>query len=162
MDYFVKEIDSKDARRIVSRYHYSGKVVPNSKLHLGIFKNVGYGDELVGCLSYGTSINSEKTTLKISDSLKMMELNRMVMTDHEPRNAESKALSMCNKWLKQNTDVEWLLSFSDGKEDNVGYIYQANNWKYLGYIISDSFYELDDNEFLHNISIWHKYKINTF
>lgn len=33
----MKEIDVKTARDLVRRYHYSGKVVPNSYLHLGVF-----------------------------------------------------------------------------------------------------------------------------
>ena len=33
----MQEIDAKIARELVKKYHYSGKVVPNSKLHLGVF-----------------------------------------------------------------------------------------------------------------------------
>ena len=151
--YTVRQIDAKQAREIVKKYHYSGKAVANSKVHLGIFD----GDSLVGCLQYGPPMNGAKTSLKISDSTKMLELNRMVMADSEPRNAESQAISLCNKWLRQNTDVEWLLRFSDGKEGNVGYIYQATNWKYIGYIVSDSFYDLD-GVYTHNVTVWHRYK----
>ena len=118
---------------------------------------MGGGSNLVGCLQYGPPMNGIKTSSKISEESKMMELNRMVMADSEPKNSESMAISLCNKWLRQNTDIKWLLSFSDGKEGNVGYIYQATNWKYLGYIISDSFYELD-GEYLHNVTAWHRYK----
>ena len=35
--YTVKEIDAKTANNMVKRYHYSGKVVSNSCLHLGLF-----------------------------------------------------------------------------------------------------------------------------
>lgn len=46
--YVVKQIEAKLAREIVKKYHYSGKVVANSKIHLGLYKD-GY---LVGCLQY--------------------------------------------------------------------------------------------------------------
>ena len=36
-NYYVDEVDAKVARELVKKYHYSKKVVPNSKLHLGIF-----------------------------------------------------------------------------------------------------------------------------
>ena len=152
--YDVKLVDAKAARDIVKKYHYSGKVVANSKLHLGIFNKL---DELVGCLQYGPCMNGNKTALKFSDRLPMFELNRMVMADSEPRNSESMALSLCNKWLKENTNLQYILSFSDGKENNCGYIYQANNWKYLGYMLSDSFYDLD-GDIKHNVTVWHQYK----
>ena len=38
-DIIVKPISSKDARRLVKKIHYSGKVVQNSVLHLGVFLN---------------------------------------------------------------------------------------------------------------------------
>ncbi len=152
--YDVKIIDAKSARGIVKKYHYSGKVVANSQLHLGVFNKDGL---LVGCLQYGPCMNGNKTALKFSEHLPMMELNRMVMADSEPRNSESMALSLCNKYLKENTNLHYILSFSDGKENNCGYIYQANNWGYMGYILSDSFYDLD-GEIKHNVTVWHQYK----
>lgn len=151
--YEVKEIPSKEARDIVKRYHYSGKVVANSKIHLGLFRD----GILVGCLQYGPPMNGKKTSDKILKDVEMMELNRMVMADTEPRNSESQAISCCNKWLKKNTNIKYILSFSDGKEGNVGYIYQATNWKYIGYMLSDSFYELD-GEIVHSVTVWHNFK----
>lgn len=156
-DYTVKEITADEANYIVKKYHYSGKVVANSSLHLGIFRDDT--NKLVGCLQFGPPMNGDKTFEKISNSTKAYELNRMVMADSEPRNAESMAISRCFKWLKKNSDIDWILSFSDGKEGNVGYIYQATNWKYIGYILSKSFWELDGN-IMHSVSVWHKYKEN--
>jgi hypothetical protein len=154
-NYYVAEIQAKDARDIVKKYHYSGKVVPNSSLHLGIFL---HDNTLVGCLQFGTPMNKLSTPLKISTSSCMLELNRMVMDDTQPRNSESQAIGLCVKWVKNNRkDVDWLLSFSDGKQGNVGYIYQATNWDYIGYLLSDSFYDLD-GLIMHNVSVWHKYK----
>lgn len=152
--YTVKEIDAKTANNMVKKYHYSGKVVSNSCLHLGLFDE---NNTLVGVLQYGYPMNGKKTSDKILKDVKMYELNRMVMSDEQPRNSESMAISACNKWLKKNTDVAYILSFSDGKEGNVGYIYQASNWLYIGYLLSNSFYELD-GDIVHAVTVWHKYK----
>lgn len=152
--YTVLEISADEANDIVKKYHYSGKVVPNSSLHLGL---IGSDGELLGCLSFGPSMNLS-TPSKFSVVEGSMELNRMVMADSEPRNSESQAIGLCMRWLKKyRKDIKWVLSFSDGKEGNVGYIYQATNWLYLGYLLSDSFYQLDD-VVMHNVSVWHKYK----
>ena len=156
--YHVKEIDAKTARNIIKKYHYSKKVVSNSDIHLGVFNKE---DALVGCLQYGMPLNKKSTPIKLCknyDWRNMRELSRMVMRDEELRNSESMAISLCNKWLKKNRpDIKWLLSFSDGKENNVGYIYQATNWIYLGYMVSKSFYKID-NEWVHGVTVWHRYK----
>lgn len=34
-NYYVKEVNPKTARELIKKYHYSGKSVPNSQLHLG-------------------------------------------------------------------------------------------------------------------------------
>lgn len=158
-NYYVEKIDANIGREIVKKYHYSKKVVPNSKLHLGIFKLET--NKLVGCLQYGPPMNPKSTPNSIlegSSSFDMFELNRMVLDDEQPRNSESQAISLCNKWLRQNMpEIKYLLSFSDGKEGNVGYIYQATNWIYLGYRVSDSFYLLDD-VYYHSVQVWHLYK----
>lgn len=139
---------------MVRRFHYSGRTVPNSKLHLGLYGDCG---SLRGVLSFGPPINGSKTLGKVSKSTKALELNRMVMHDDEPRNSESMAISACIKWLKQNTDTEWILSFSDGGVGNVGYIYQATNWKYIGFMKSGSLSYVD-GERVHEVTIWHRYK----
>lgn len=152
--YIARPIRPEDAKYMVSRYHYSGKVVSNSQIHLGVFKDQ---TDLVGVLQYGPPMNGLKTARKLCEDERMMELNRMVMHPDEPRNSESMAIAACNKWLRANTDLQWLLSFSDGKQGNVGYIYQATNWQYLGYALSDSFYDLD-GDIVHSVSVWHRYK----
>lgn len=152
--YNVCEINAKEASEIVKKYHYSGKVVPNSQLHLGVF----LADKLVGCLSFGPPMNGKKTSEKISSTHhNMYELNRMVMDNDQPRNSESQAISLCLKYVKRFTDIDYILSFSDGKEGNVGYIYQATNWLYGGFMLSDSFYMID-GEYVHSVTVWHKYK----
>lgn len=153
--YTVLEITAEEANDVVIKFHYSGKVVPNSSLHLGILDQ---DKNLCGCLSFGPSMNQKSTPQKFTDAEGMFELNRMVMDDNQPRNSESQAIGLCVRWLKKyRKDIKWLLSFSDGKEGNVGYIYQATNWVYLGYLLSDSFYDLD-GAIMHNVSVWHKYK----
>jgi len=158
-NYVCREIPAKVARDIVKNYHYSHKVVPNSNLHLGIFDK--QSNELVGALQFGPPMNPKSTPNNIaegSNSAEMLELNRMVMADDQPRNSESQAISLCINWIRKfRKDLHYLLSFSDGKEGNVGYIYQATNWTYVGFRLSDSFYKLDGT-IMHSVQVWHLYK----
>ena len=143
----------------MKQYHYSGRSVGNSKLHLGVFDNKT--DELCGVLQYGYPMNPAKTPQKIvegSNQHEMYELNRMAMTDEAPKLSESQAIGLSLKWLKKyRPEIKWLLSYSDGKEDNYGTIYQATNWLYLGYMISNSFYRLDDM-IKHRVSTYGMFK----
>ena len=52
----VKVIPSKIANEFVKKHHYSGKVVPNSKLHFGCFLD----GKLHGVMQYGPSINKKR------------------------------------------------------------------------------------------------------
>jgi len=153
--YYVKETTPELARKIIKKFHYSKKCVSNSNVHLGVFRIDDHN--LIGALQLGPSMNGYKTTSKFHTSEKCLELNRMAIDESEPRNTESQVLALMFKWLKKYTDIDFLISFSDGKEDNVGYIYQATNWIYVGYLISDSFWDLD-GKILHSVTVWHQFK----
>lgn len=158
-NYIMKEIPSKIAREVVKKFHYSGKVVNNSRLHLGVFEKDTH--KLCGVLQYGYPMNPERTPGKLvegSTKLEMYELNRMAMYDDAPKMSESQAIGLSFKWIKRfKPEIKWLLSFSDGKEGNVGTIYQATNWEYYGYRLSDSFYDLD-GEIMHSVPVYNKFR----
>lgn len=54
----VKPISATDANRIVKALHYSGKVVNNSQLHLGVFLDGRCG----GVMQFGPSLDKKKDT----------------------------------------------------------------------------------------------------
>ena len=157
--YLMCEIPAKEAKELVRTYHYSGKVVPNSSLHLGVFDKVTRG--LIGALQYGAPMNARRTPqllVRDAGAGDMYELNRMAMRDDAPKLSESQAIGLSIKYIRRFIpQKKWLLSFSDGKEGNVGTIYQATNWDYYGYNVSDSFYDLD-GVIMHNVQVWHKFR----
>ena len=55
-DIIVKVIPSNIANEFIKKYHYSGKVVQNSKLHFGCFLD----GELHGVMSYGSPLDKRK------------------------------------------------------------------------------------------------------
>tara|TARA_Y100000034_G_scaffold75361_1_gene90532 strand:- start:77 stop:643 length:567 start_codon:yes stop_codon:yes gene_type:complete len=61
----------------------------------------------------------------------------MCMDDAMPRNSESQMLSMAVKWLRENTDIKYLFTWADGIVGKPGYVYQAANFLYGGYSITD-------------------------
>ena len=64
-DIVVKPINAQAANKVIKQLHYSGKVVPNSQLHLGVFLN----DKLEGVMQFGPPIN-KKGTINIGNRQK--------------------------------------------------------------------------------------------
>jgi len=54
-DLIIKPIPAKHANALIRRLHYSGKVVPNSQLHFGVF----YNNRLEGAMQLGPPINKK-------------------------------------------------------------------------------------------------------
>ena len=126
-DIVVKPIKSDIARNLVKKIHYSGKVVNNSSLHLGVFLN----DRLEGVMSFGAPMVKRNVHSLVRDTKwnGMLELNRMAFSDALPRNSESRALSIAFKLIKKHyPHIEWILSFADGTQCGDGTIYRASGF----------------------------------
>jgi hypothetical protein len=123
-DLVVKVIDSKSANAICKKYHYSGKVVPNSQIHFGVFLN----DKCEGVMQFGPSL-AKKQMLNIIPGTKMnefIELNRMAFGPKLPFNSESRALSIAHKIIKKKYEhLKWIISFADACQCGDGAIYRA-------------------------------------
>ena len=138
-DIVVKPITAQAANAVVKRVHYSGKVVNNSTLHLGVFLN----DKLEGVMSFGSPLDKRKVLPLVSGTqwTGMLELNRMAFSDILPRNSESRAMSVAFRMIRKHyPHIEWILSFSDGTQCGDGTIYRAS-----GFILTDV---------KHNTGIW--------
>ena len=129
-DIVIKPISAKAANALVKRVHYSGKVVNNSKLHLGAF----LGDSLEGAMSFGSPLDKRKVLPLVEGTAwnGMLELNRMAFSEALPRNSESRALSVAFRLIRKHyPHIEWVLSFADGTQCGDGAIYRA-----AGFVLS--------------------------
>lgn len=158
-DYYIDLINSTKANKMTELYHYSGVGFKKAKINQGIYRKSD--NLLVGVLQWGCSaqegIRLDRYVKEPITKDDYLELNRFCMADSEGKNAESQAISLGIKWIKQNRpDIQLLVSYAGRKEGNYGYIYQASNWEYLGYFISDGFWLLDGEE-RHQITVWYKY-----
>jgi hypothetical protein len=123
-DIVVKPISGTDANRIVKALHYSGKVVPNSQVHLGVFLDGRCG----GAIQLGPSMRQDLSARLVHGTKprEFIELNRMALADWLPRNGESRVLSVMVRLLKKNyPHLKWLLTFADGTQCGDGTIYRA-------------------------------------
>ena len=160
--YFIDQINSSKAYQFTSAWHYSGVGFKKAILNLGVFRKED--NLLVGVLQWGCSfqekIKLDRYVKEPIEKSEYLELNRFCMADSEGKNSESQAISLGIKWIKKyRPNVRLLVSYSGRKEGNYGYIYQATNWEYLGYFISEGFWLLDGQE-RHLTTLWYLYKHN--
>jgi hypothetical protein len=55
-----------------------------------------------------------------------------VCIDDTPKNTESYFIGKTLRWLKQNTDMEVIVSFADQHYGHTGVIYKATNFEHYG------------------------------
>lgn len=127
----VKPISASDANRIVRALHYSGKVVNNSQVHLGVFLDGKCG----GAMQFGPSLDKRKIQGLVRKTLwnEFIELNRMAFADWLPRNGESRCIGYAMRWLKKTYPwLKWVVSFADGTQCGDGTIYRASGFVLTG------------------------------
>jgi hypothetical protein len=128
----VAPIAARDANRVVQRCHYSGKVVQNSQLHLGVF----LAGRLEGAMQFGPSLDKRKLQGLVRDTPwnGFIELNRMAFGERLPRNSESRALGVALRMLRKHyPHLQWVVSFADGMQCGDGTIYRAAGFALTGY-----------------------------
>ena len=148
----VKVIPAKIANDFIRKHHYSGKVVPNSRLHFGAFLD----GKLHGVMSYGASMDKSKIVGLVKDTKwnEFIELNRMAFDDYLPRNAESCCISKSIKLIKKNAPhIKWVISFADACQCGDGTIYRASNFVLTGITANKNMILLPNGEKVHRLAL---------
>jgi hypothetical protein len=130
-DIILRPISAADANALVKRVHYSGKVVQNSQLHVGVF----YGGRLEGAMQFGPSLDKRKIMGLVEGTgwNEFIELNRMAFSDALPRNSESRAIAIAMRILKKHAPhLKWVVSFADATQCGDGTIYRASGFALTG------------------------------
>lgn len=130
-DIRVAPINPQDANRLVKRLHYSGSVVLNTQLHLGVF----LGSRLEGVMQFGPSTDKRRVQGLVADTPwnGFIELNRMAFSERLPRNSESRALAVAMRMMRQAyPHLGWVLTYADGAQCGDGTIYRAAGFALTG------------------------------
>lgn len=130
-DILLKPIDSKTANELIKRVHYSGKVVQNSQIHIGVY----YQGHLEGAMQFGPSLDKRKIQRLVEGTgwNEFIELNRLAFTDALPRNSESRALSVAMRLLRKHApQIKWIITFADATQCGDGTIYRASGFVLTG------------------------------
>ena len=152
--FFVAQLPCRDAKSIITRFHYSHRVVNNSYLHLGVYLE----GALEGVLQFGYMLNPARAGKVVAGTVQgeYMELNRMWLSDEAPRNSESRAISYAVKYIRRACpSVAWIQSFADERCGGLGVVYQAANFLYIG-CHKTTFYTLDGETYHEMLLTAHK------
>jgi hypothetical protein len=108
----VQVIPRQQAVDTIRRHHYSGRIVNNSYVHLGVY----YGGAYLGALQFGYALNPAGGGKVVAGTgnREYLERNRMWLDDRVPRNGESKAIAYAVRVIRQHyPSVGWLQSFAE-------------------------------------------------
>lgn len=142
-DLIIKPVSAKDAGALVRRVHYSGSIVQNSQIHLGVF----LGGSMLGAMQFGPPMDRKKVLGLVQGSEwgSVIELNRMAFDDRLPRNSESRAMAVAFRMFRDKApQVKWVLSFSDGAQCGDGAIYRAAGFRLTGIKRNNQIIEFPD------------------
>ena len=138
-DIYLEEIPLEIAAEFVLQHHYSKVMPKQTKIILGAYK--GKNGPLVGVITLGWGVRPKDTIRRLFpslDSKDYLEIGKLCVHDSEPKNTESRILAVTIKWLKKNRpDLKVLFTWADALWGKPGYIYQAANFYYGGFIWTD-------------------------
>lgn len=140
----VELIPRASAYAFVQEHHYS-RVLPRlTKIVLGARDT---GGEIAAVLTLGWGVRPVHTIAKAFPGLgtaDYYEIGKMCLRDDMPRNSESWFLSRIIAWLRENSpDTRLLYTWADGILGKPGYVYQAANFFYGGYIVTEIYLDAD-------------------
>jgi hypothetical protein len=127
----VKRVNRKTAESVILKYEWLG-TLPNCSIYYGIFFGLycaGITSVLVG--GGGANLNSWKE-FNLSSHNKLAYLPRGANVHWSPPGANSKLVSWTCKLLSKDTDAKIVIAYSDSDAGEIGTIYQACNWVYIG------------------------------
>ena len=147
-EFEIKEITKGYATEFIQSLHYSKTMPRLTKHFLGCYLE----NELVGVLTLGWGTQPKATIAKLFDGLdtkNYYEIGKMCMKEEMPKNSESQMISAVVKWMKVNTpERQFLYTWADGIMGKPGYVYQAANFLYGGFIWTQ-IYISNKNEKIH-------------
>ena len=151
----VKLVERRDIKEFIETWHYSKSI--NGLLVtycFGLFRE----DEMIGAMIYGKpAMNNQAKKYCPDNPDKLLELRRLCCIDDTPRNTESYFIGRTLRWLKQNTDIKIILSYSDLTHGHTGIIYRASNFTLVGQSPAGRMIKYGDRLY-HDKTIRTKYK----
>lgn len=118
----IKVLKFSDIRHIFEEFHYK-------KGHMGGGISVCFGMYIDNQLVGGSVLGKPRHEKKYKNCI---DIRRMACLDKSPKNSESYFLGQIIKYIRDNTNYENVLSYSDLTVGHTGTIYKASNFICIG------------------------------
>jgi hypothetical protein len=129
----VRLIDKESAKKVIEEYEWLGYMPSYTKYHFGLFFTVDDKEYLGGVLTFQDDYVSNTTVWdKYNYKNKILLLSRGVCLWWTPKNSNSFFIGKALKWLSLNTEYKVITATVDSLAGEIGTIYQAANWVYVG------------------------------
>lgn len=145
--YKVRSIDTAQCKEWLLYKHYARRMCP-IEYSFGLFDEANI---LQGIVTYGTPVSAPLKAL--FGDFKLMELNRLCVSDELPKNALSYLVSQSLQMLPTPLVI---VSYADTSQNHHGYIYQATNFTYTGLSAIRTDVTIQGFEGMHSASIMDK------
>ena len=129
-NFTVEPVDRKVIQSFIHKWHYSHDTNGIQQRQCFALYN---DNKIIGAIIY--AIPSMPNTAKKynpDNPDRCWELRRLCCIDDTPTNTESYFIGQTLRWIRQNTDIEVIVSYADLEQGHEGVIYKASNFYYLG------------------------------
>lgn len=121
----VQPISSKDAAAAVVAHHYLHR-----KPQISFAYGLQVSSRLAGVVTFGVPASRHlQLSVCRQDPGVVIELNRLWVSDEQPRNTESWFLARVLALMPAHI----IVSYADTAAGHVGYVYRASNFRYAGW-----------------------------
>jgi len=130
----IELIDVYTAKQVILKYEWLKTMPLFNKFYFGIYFQINNEYHLGGVVIYSEEYSANKSTTwdKYGFTNKIILLSRGVCLWWTPKNTASYFISKTTEWLKKNTEYKIVTATVDPAAGEIGTIYQALNWKYIG------------------------------
>ena len=129
-EYKVILCERGEIANFVEKWHYSNNV--NGLTINYCFKLLDTNNQIIGAMIYGKVAMANVWKRYAKKETDLIELKRLCCIDNTPKNTESYFIGHTLRWLKKNTIVKTVISYSDTTYSHDGIIYKASNFKHKG------------------------------
>ena len=129
-DFIIEPVPRSAIQSFVHRWHYSHDTNGVQQTQcFALFDDM----KMIGAMMYALpSMKSTAAKYNPDNPDRCWELRRLCCIDDTPKNTESFFIGKTLKWLKQNTDAEVIISYSDLQQGHEGVVYKASNFINMG------------------------------
>jgi len=135
-DFTIEAVPKKAVTSFIEKWHYSHYAggIQHRQCFALYSPDGKFGlPRMIGCMIYGQPAMSNTAAKYHPDNPdRCWELRRLCCIDDTPTNTESFFIGKTLKWLKQNTDAEVIISYSDLQQGHEGVVYKASNFINMG------------------------------